>query len=210
MTDVTTPAAGGAAFDPKALQDAVAAGIAAGQKPLLERLGALELKLATPGGTAAGGAAAGATAAGGDAGSKDAKEKPLSAADVARLLDERDAKRSQASDLAQKRQSFVGEKLKDLPAAYQSLLGSDPAQWPAEEQRLRQQFQADFKVAGGKVADVGGGNAGGAPPAATVDMSKLSAVQKIALGLKTQGMPDRSGTAATAAAATGTAATAAT
>ncbi len=106
--------------------------------------------------------------------------KTLSAEDVVTLLDERDARRAGS----EKREKFLGEKLKDLPPAYRALLGSDESKWAAEEQQIRSQYQADFKVSGQKVPDVSGKQPGdAAAPSKVVDTSKLSPTQLIEAGL---------------------------
>jgi hypothetical protein len=111
-------------------------------------------------------------------------DKPLTQADVERLVNERLAAQQQSSQQAAARSAFVAGKLKDLPAVYQNQLGNDPAKWEAEEQQIRSAFQADFKAAGGKVPDVGGTSAGGAPPSQTVDTSKLSGFDLIGIAVK--------------------------
>jgi hypothetical protein len=123
-----------------------------------------------------------------------AGEKPLTQSDVQKAIADALTARQQTDQQTAARAAFVGKKLSDLPAVYQNQLGNDPAKWDAEEQQIRSAFQNDFKAAGGKVADVGGSPAGGAPPAATVDLTNLTPVEKIALGLKSLQTPDRSAT----------------
>lgn len=62
----------------------------------------------------------------------------------------------------EQKQQFIQQYLGRVPEAYQKLLGDDPARWLEEERQIRQQFAADFKAAGFKVADVGGCVGGGA------------------------------------------------
>lgn len=166
----TTPATP-AAFDPKAMQDAIAAGITAALKPVTDELAALKTAQATA-------APATTTAKKEDAG------KSLTREEMLQLLDERDTKRSQASNLAQQRQQFAADKLKGLPPSYAKLLGDDPAKWAAEEQSLRAEYRGVLEASGVKVPDVGGDKPGGVAPANTVDIKKLSGVQAIAQGLK--------------------------
>lgn len=111
--------------------------------------------------------------------------KPLTAQDVAQIVADSIKASQTSTEAANSRKVFVADKLKDLPAAYQNQLGADPAKWAAEEQAIRTQYQADFKVSGGKAPEVNGnaGQAGATTPAATVDYSKLTPTQLIAQGL---------------------------
>jgi hypothetical protein len=115
------------------------------------------------------------------------------------LLDDRETARDQKATLAASRRDYQGSKLKDLPGPYREQLGGDPVQWPAEEQRIRTAFRDDLKAMGVTVPNVGGddsgggaGNGTGAAPSQGVDISKMSAQQKVALGLK-QSKPSRAG-----------------
>jgi hypothetical protein len=112
------------------------------------------------------------------------KAKALTLEDLSRLIDSKLGAQQQASQQAQARDAFLASKLKDLPAAYQKQLGSDPSKWAAEEQSIRDQYKADFKSAGGTKAPVGGENPGGAAAAQAVDVSKLSPRAKIEAGIK--------------------------
>ncbi|QOV90897.1 hypothetical protein [Humisphaera borealis] len=175
MTDANQPPAGG--IDAKALQDAITASVTssltAALKPLQDQMLALQQQAQAkpaPAPTAAGKA--------------DAGEKPLTAAEVQKLLADGLAAHSQQSQQSAAREQYLGSKLKDLPEAYRKQLGNDPTKWPAEEQAIRSAYQADFKVAGGTVTDKGGVDAGGKKPGDTIDVTKLSATESIALGLK--------------------------
>jgi hypothetical protein len=124
-----------------------------------------------------------ATGAAGAAG----KPNAITLEDLTRVLDQRDQQRSAAAAKTAARQGFIESKMNDLPSAYRQLLPDtdDAGQLAAAEQRIRTQYQADFKTAGGKVPDVGGGTPGGAPPAAgVVDVSKMSPTQLVEMGLK--------------------------
>jgi hypothetical protein len=118
---------------------------------------------------------------GGKAKPAEAEVKPLSADDVVRLLDARDSKLSALAA----RQEFISKKMSKLPAAYQAKLGNDPAKWPVEEQVIREEFRADLKSMGVKVPDLGGEGTEETvlSPAAAVDLSKMTASQKIGIGL---------------------------
>lgn len=127
------------------------------------------------------------------------KPGALTADDVGRIVGEKLQAFQTSQQQSQQRQQFVGDKLKDVPAVYHTLLGNDPAQWPQQEQKIRDQFKADLAAAGVKAPSVSGdaGTGGSATPAGTaaVDVNKLSATQKIEMGLK-QSPPAR-GTSAT-------------
>lgn len=184
----------------KALQTEVEALIAGAIKPVTEQMGSLaeavkpvgalvtqvadlgknvktvaDTLQALPPAAAAGGAGDGKK----KTGEADAP-KYLTAEDMVKVLDQRDAAR--ASSAA--RESFIAEKMKDLPAAYRTQLGADSTKWAAEEQSIRTAFQADFKAAGGKVEDLSGQNKGGAAPAVKPDLSKMTPSQMVRLGLK--------------------------
>lgn len=167
----TTPAAGAApagSIDMAALAALVGAAVADAVKPLNEKIAKLE----APAAAAPGDKAADQT-------------KALTAEDIDKLVEKRLAAQQQSAQAQAQRDAFLAEKLKDLPAAYRSKLGGDPAKWKDEEQAIRAEFQKDFAAAGGKPADVGADKPGGAKPAEAVDYSKLSPTQLIAQGLKT-------------------------
>ena len=155
----------------KANADAMAAALA----PINERLEKLGGGQAPPPAQQAAAAAAAAGAPG------------LTMKQITDELDRRDQQR-RASD---QRAAFVAEKLKDLPPAYASQLGGDPAQWAAEEQRIRSTYRDDLKRAGAVVPDVGGPGADAGPaatavaPGGGIDLSKLSGTQQIELALRT-------------------------
>jgi hypothetical protein len=114
----------------------------------------------------------------------DAAAKPMTAADVQRVVTEALAAAQQSQAQTAQRQQYAAEKLKDLPEVYRGQLGTDPTKWAAEEQTIRGRYQADFKAAGGTTKDVGGGTTGGVKPSETVDLSKLSPVQLASMALK--------------------------
>lgn len=84
------------------------------------------------------------------------------------------------------RQAYVSEKMKDVPAAYLSQLGDDPAKFTENEQAIRTQLKADLAKLGVKAPDVGGTAPGGDPKKATdaVDTSKLSGIELITMGVQ--------------------------
>jgi hypothetical protein len=182
----TTPPAGGAIDYDKLgaaiagalatpIQTAVTAAVAEANKPVAEALTKLQPQqpAATQQGQGQGGAG------GGD------KAKPLTEQDVARIVGDQLKSFQQTTQQGQARERYQAEKLKDLPVAYRNQLGSDPAKWAQEEQQIREQFKTDFKGLGGTTPNVGGDNPGGTKPAATAaDVSKMSAVDKIELGLR--------------------------
>jgi len=108
----------------------------------------------------------------------------------------------QAADAA--KATFIAAKLTGVPAAYYAKLGADPAKWPAEEQAIRAELQADLAKLGVKATPVDGaaGTAGAGKPGQAVDTSKLSAVQLMELGLGESSPIGASARAATAAAET--------
>jgi hypothetical protein len=166
-------------------QEAVDASISKAMGPLLEKLDKLVNATApiTP-------AAAAQTAN---------ADKPLTAAELTRMLDQRDEQRSNQQKLQDGKSRFVGEKMKDLPQVYQGLLGNDPAKWAAEEQDIRTRFKADLKTAGVTAADVGGDASQGASAAGAIDLSKMNTQAKLELGLKQSTAARPPGTAAPAA-----------
>jgi hypothetical protein len=174
--NATTPPAGG--IDYEKLGAAVAAGLApalqSANKPLLDALARLQ-----PAAPAEQGAAA-------KGGKGEAADKPLSMDDVRKAITDALSSTQQQQAKTQARASYAAEKLKDLPKVYQDQLpDTDDANALAQaEQRIRAAYQADFKLAGGKTADVGGQAAGGKPPTNAVDLSKVSPVQAIEMGLK--------------------------
>lgn len=178
----------------------LAGALAKANKPLLD---ALDKLAATPAATPAPAAAAE---------KKDEAAKPLTAADVAKIVADTMGTARASDQAAAARQATIETKLKDLPAAYRNQLGNDPAKWQAEEQAIRDAYKADFKAAGGadQTKDVGGNNggAGAAKPAQTLDLSKLTPTQLIAQGLRNSraagGQPQQATPAAAAAAATAT------
>jgi hypothetical protein len=167
----TAPATSGA-LDLKALEASFGVAVASALKPFSEKLDAFEARFAQA-------AAPAAPAA------SDTKGKALTLEDVGKLLDERLTASQQTAAAKQARDAFAGDKLKDLPAVYRNQLGNDPSKWAAEEQSIRQQYQADFKVSGAAApANVGGTPpAAGSAPASAVNLDKLSPTALISLGL---------------------------
>lgn len=86
-----------------------------------------------------------------------------------------------------KRDAFVAEKLKGVPAVYAALLPDtdDDAELSAAEATIRERFRSDLAASGLKLADVGNNATGTAVDAA--DVAKLSPQDKIAVGLKAGG-----------------------
>jgi hypothetical protein len=117
---------------------------------------------------------------------QEAAGKAISAADVSKVVGEQIAAQNAARESSDARKAFVGEKLKDVPAVYAAKLGDDPAKWPADEQAIRTQYQADLAKAGVKAPNVDGaaGTAGAAKAGAAVDTSKISGQSLIEVGLK--------------------------
>lgn len=144
-----------------------------------------------------------------------ADNKPLTRAELVSLLNERETQSRQASQLADQRQRYVAEKLKDLPPGYDRLLGNDPSKWAAEEQAARGQYRDFLKAQGITVPDVNGNPPASAAPGGTttpaaasqIDLSKASPVQAIEMGLRTA-KPAQAGGVAPAAGVTTTAASA--
>jgi hypothetical protein len=176
-TTTATPPANSGGIDQAALAKAIADGIAEQLKPITEQLGKLTAPAAPA--TQAAPAAAATTA-----------DKPLTLADFQKLLDDRDKQNQSRQQLESSKGKFVADKLKDLPPVYQGLLGNDPSKWAAEEQDIRTRFKADFKAAGGTVEQVGADGSAGAAPGGAIDLSKMTALEKMALGLK-QSSPAR-------------------
>ena len=94
----------------------------------------------------------------------------------------------------------MAEKMKDLPAVYQNQLPNtgNAAELAAAEQKIREQYRADFKIAQPTAQpNVAGTPPTGAQPptAAPVDLSKLSPTQLVEQGLKdAQAAPKPPGT----------------
>jgi hypothetical protein len=82
--------------------------------------------------------------------------------------------------------AYVREKMADVPKAYLSGLGDDPAKFADAEQVIRKQVKADLAAAGLKVPNLGG-SSGGQSVLAAMDLSKLSPAASIAAGLAERG-----------------------
>jgi len=138
--------------------------------PLAEQIG----KLQTP-------APATAAAAPGEA-------KPLTLADVDKLVGEEAPGFTQQAQIQQARQSYIASKLADLPEEYQGALGTDPAKFAEQEHAIRGRYKGLLDKLGVKAPKVAGGAsaaAGAVAPSAQVARpdDKRSPVQKIAAGL---------------------------
>ncbi len=114
----------------------------------------------------------------------------VSRADVDKLVSE-GVQKALAADSTTRadenvRERFIREKMADLPLIYQQSLAKngDPKQLAQDEQRIREQYKADFKKGGGVTNDIGGNRAGGAIPPGQVVGVQRSAVENIAEGLK--------------------------
>ena len=84
------------------------------------------------------------------------------------------------------RTAYIATKMGDLPEVYRQQLSGDPANWSSQEQSIRAQYRADFAAIMAKGPRVDGAAAGGSPPSAAVDISKLNPLQKIELGIRGQ------------------------
>ena len=135
---------------------------------------------------------------------QEAAGKAIKAEDVSKAVAEAVKAQTavQAADAA--KATFIAAKLTGVPAAYYAKLGADPAKWPAEEQAIRAELQADLAKLGVKATPVDGaaGTAGAGKPGQAVDTSKLSAVQLMERGLGESRPIGASARAATAAAET--------
>ena len=154
------------AIDLDKLGGIIATAVAGALKPVADSVAALQAQM-KPADTA-----------------KKEEGKPLSLADVEKLLDNKLGAQQQSQQLAHRRDSFIGERLAKLPKAYQNMLGSDPAKWEDEAKVIAAQHAADFKASGGQIQNTGGENpAGQSPAAAKPDLSKIPAQERIAMGL---------------------------
>lgn len=188
-----TPPAPSGGIDSKALGEAIAAATSAAVAEAMKPIGEALAKLQPP--------AQPATTA---TTSTTDKPKPLTLDDLTRVLNDRDKQSRESADLASRRQTYVADKLKDLPPFAAAQLGNDPAKWPAEEQAARTQYREFMKSQGVTLPDVSGNPpaskaAGGTttPAGAPVDLSKMSPVQLIEMGLKNDGPAPTVGAAAT-------------
>jgi hypothetical protein len=166
----TTPAA----FDYEKLGAAVAKAMAPAftdaLAPLAEQVGRLQ-PASTPATTPA-----------------DAGQKTLTLEDIDKLVSTKLQAVQQQSQSQQARQAYIASKLADLPEEYQGALGTDPAQFAAQEQAIRGRYKGLLDKLGVKPAEVSGGAsaaAGAVAPSAQVARpdDKRSPVQKIAAGL---------------------------
>ena len=157
----------------KLIQTNTQAAVAEAVKPLNERLAKFETAQSAPAK---------------DAAAKEAAAvKPITEADIDARVEAKFKAAQEASTAKATRDAYLGEKLKDLPEAYRSQLGSDPAKFAEQEQKIRDTFKADFKAAGGTVKDVAGvtaAAAGGVAPAAGLNLDQNSPQANIAAGLR--------------------------
>jgi len=114
------------------------------------------------------------------------------------------------------RQAFINEKLKGIPDAYHSHIGSDPAKFAEQEQALRNVFKSDLEKLGVKADNVGGNAApnaggdvagtsgGGKPVTAAIDTSTLSGVELLRMGVQQTSATGTDAKAQAAGNATGT------
>jgi hypothetical protein len=175
QTTATTPAASGGLSKEevaKLVSDGISAalnplgdvlkGLADGQKALAEKL--------TPPAPAAG---------------KETAPAALTAADVAKIVQDNLKTFQTGQSKAQAKAAYAADKLKDLPATYQSLLPEtdDPAALAKAEQDIRARFKAEL---GDKLAPTPNvaSPGGGAAPEGKVDLSKLTSTQLIEHGIK--------------------------
>lgn len=160
---------------PPNLAAIVAAAVASAVKPLQTQLGELAANQKVLGDTLA-------------------ASKPIGAEDVAKTVSELLDKRGAAQASGERRKAFVAEQLKGIPDSYHSHLGDDESKWAEKAVEIRTKLKADLAGMGLKLPDVAGeaGPGSGATakaPAVTTDLSKLTADQKIALGLKARPVP---------------------
>jgi hypothetical protein len=101
---------------------------------------------------------------------------------VAETLAAEAGRQKSDAETAARRNAFVAEHFKGVPAAYAEKLGGDPAKWGDEAKQLRTQFHTDLKAAGLAIPEVKGGEAGDIKPAAAAG-PKLSPVAAIAATL---------------------------
>lgn len=113
--------------------------------------------------------------------------KALTAADVAKLLDERDAKRQAGQNATAARDAWIAKNASKLPEAYRKLIPAteDAAAIEKAGKEAAAAFEADFKASGAVApAAAGTGAAAGAAAAGTVDLTKLSESQVREMALK--------------------------
>lgn len=173
----------------KSIQENVAATVAEAIKPIGQRLADAVGQAMKPIGEQLAKLTAPAPAAEAVAAKeKDGKAAPLTMEGIMQGVTELLAKERQNNQVAATREGFIREKMKDLPPAYQSQLPTtgDATQLAAAEQKIREQYRADFKIANPAAAntEVGGKVPPGQKPGDTVDLSRLTAVQLIEEGLK--------------------------
>jgi hypothetical protein len=162
-------------FDPVAfakelgqsIDKAVRDGIAQAIKPLAESQKAMADSLTAQAAEKTAAAKKAGAEAEKAAGSEAGGAKPLTAEDVAKLLESRLDARDAAAKGTGARSAYLADKLKDVPASYQVKLGNDPAKWAAEEQAARDELKADLAKMGVKLKDVGGDQPGGVTTSST-------------------------------------------
>lgn len=165
------------ALDLKAVETQISATIAAALKPVTEALAGLPEMLK---------AAITPAKAAEDPG-KQPPSATLTLADVAKLLEERDAKRAgdaaTAAKISAAVNAAVDAHLKGVPKPYLAGLPQieDAGKLAEAAKAIREQWQTDLKSAGVTATNVGAQPGPGATtPAGAIDLSKLNPVQKIA------------------------------
>lgn len=123
-----------------------------------------------------------------------ASSKPVGADEIAKTVEAALEKRGQAQASGDRRKAFVAEQLKGIPDSYHAHLGDDETKWGEKAVEIRAKLKADLTAMGVKLPEVSGEPGPGAgatakAPAVTTDLSKLTADQKIALGLKARPVP---------------------
>jgi hypothetical protein len=116
------------------------------------------------------------------------KPVPLTEARLLELLNKRDEQQQQSSRASQARSDFIAKNLANLPPTYHNLIPQtdDLAKLAEAGKTARSTFEADFKVSGNPAEKktIDGGAGGGVAPGGTVDLTKVSPVAKIEMGLK--------------------------
>jgi hypothetical protein len=156
----------------KALAASLPGALSEANKPLLDAIGRL----------------APAPAPAGEAVAKPADAnapKPLTMEDLKRFY----AEQAQSQQVTAARDAYISEKMKDLPGIYRNSMPitDDPGKLAAAEQKVRDQYKADYAATGATAANVNGNPPAGQKPAdAKPDLSKLSGYELINLATKGQ------------------------
>jgi hypothetical protein len=171
-TNTATPPAGSGGIDVQALTQGIVTGVSAAIGEALKPLGEQIGKLGTPQAQ--------------KPEEKATAEKPLTMADVTKVVTEALAGQQSSQVNAQKRGEFIAANLGKLPKAYQNQLGQDPAKWPEEAKGIQAQFETDAKGLGVKLEGLGNPAGDGGKTAAQekVDTSKMPAFERLHRGLE--------------------------